>query len=293
MEPTNPANPYAAPANSYAPPKAELDITPSYFQTASLKNAREGRYDFRIGEVMVEAWRLVKGIKVSFWCAAAVISVIYLVLNTIVSIALVSVIGDVPSLFVRSYFTTLMGLVMTPFTTGLYMMGVRRALGAPVSFSTPFSYLSRSGSIIRGYSLIILASSLGIVLLLNAIVYLRAYPLIVLGSWLGLLPMVLLFIYLTIGYSLVPQLICDQELSAWRALGTSRRAINHRWWGVFGLWLVVTLITILSALVIVPLIWTLPWMCTVYGVLYRRIFFAGPPPEMPAASVSPAGPPPV
>ena len=50
---------------------------------------------------------------------------------------------------------------------------------------------------------------------------------------------------------------------------------------------------LLSAFLIIPLIWTLPWMCTVYGVLYRRIFFAGPPPEMPAPYVSPPGPPPV
>src|SRR6185369_6158146 len=57
MEPTNSPNPYEAPVDSYAPPTPDLDVTPPYLQTASLTNAREGRYDFRIGEVMVEAWQ--------------------------------------------------------------------------------------------------------------------------------------------------------------------------------------------------------------------------------------------
>jgi len=287
MEPTNPANPYAAPADSYAPPNAELDATPPYLQTASLTSAREGRYDFRIGEVMVEAWRRVNGIKASFWGAAAVVGVIFLVLSTICSFALVLAFGEEPGQFATTYFTTLMGLVMTPFTTGLYMMGVRRALGVPVSFSTAFSYLSRSGSIIRGYALTILLSSIGMDLMLIPIIYFKDHSLIVLASLLGMLLMVIVFIYLAIGFSLAPQLICDQELSAWRAIWTSRRAIHHRWWGVFGLWLAVTPLTILSAFLIIPLIWTLPWMCTVYGMLYRRIFFAAPP-----AHLTPAGPPP-
>jgi len=288
MEPTNSANPYEAPVDSYAPPTAELDVTPPYLQTASLTNAREGRYDFRIGEVMVEAWQRINGIKASFWGAAAVIGVIFLVLSTICSVALMLAFGEEAGQFVTVYFTTLMGLVMTPFTTGLYMMGVRRALRAPVSFSTAFSYLSRSGSIIRGYSLTILLSSLGMDLMLIPFIYLKDHSLIILASLLGMLLMVVLFIYLAIGFSLAPQLICDQELSAWRAMRTSRRAIHHRWWGVFGLWLAVTPLTILSAFLIIPLIWTLPWMCTVYGVLYRRIFFATPPDHL-----TPAGPPPV
>ena len=292
MEPTNPANPYEAPVASYAPSTAALDVTRPYLRTASLNNAREGRYDFRIGEVMVEAWQLVNGIKASFWAAAAVIGVIYLVLNTICSVTVTLAFGDEPGQFVTSYFITLTGLVMTPLTTGLFMMGVRRALAAPVSFSTAFSYLSRSGSIIRGYSLTVLASSLGMLLMVFPIIYLRSYSLIVLASSLGMLLMVFLAIYLAVGFSLAPQLICDQELTAWRAMRTSRRAIHHRWWGVFGLWLAVTVLTILSAFLIIPLIWTLPWMCTVYGVLYRRIFFSAPPPAMSAPYVNPAGPPP-
>jgi hypothetical protein len=262
MEPTAPVNPYA-------PPRAELEVAPTFGRTASLENAVEGRYDFRVGEVMDEAWTLVKGMKASFWGAAVVIGIIYLIVDTVGSVVLAMIVGENPNTLVKSVHSAIVGVVMTPLTMGLEMMCVRRALGAPISFSTAFSYFSRSGPAILGALLVVFLTYLGFALL------------IIPG------------IYLGIGYQLSTQLICDQELPAWRAMETSRRAIHHKWWSVLGLMLVVGLLTAISALLLlIPLIWTLPWAMMTSGVLYRRIFFAAaPPPDMPAPYVSPAGPP--
>lgn len=267
MESTEPVNPYA-------PPSTELDLAPSFRQIADLQGAREGRYEFRIGEVMDEAWRLVKGMKASFWGAAAVIGVFYLVIDTLVAVGLAMFVGDNPTAFVNSFVgsfrRSFVTVLMTPLTMGLQMMCVRRALGAPVSFSTAFSYLHRGRTAILGVGLVSLLTTIGTALL------------------------ILPGIYLFVGYQLTTILICDQEMKVWRAMETSRRAIHHKWWQFLLVIMVAFLLLWVSALpLLIPLIWALPWYLMVYAVLYRRIFFAGPPPEIPEPYVSPPGPPPV
>ena len=253
MEPTAPNNPYA-------PPSAELDVAKSSTQTANLENAVEGRYDFRVGEVMDEAWALVKGMKASFWGAAVVIGIIYMVVAMVCGVIFGLVFGATDNAAVKQLLNQVVAVLMTPFTMGLQMMCVRRALGAPISFSTAFSYFPRTGTALVGAFLVLVMSCLGTALL------------IIPG------------IYLAVAYELTTQLICDQELSAWRAMETSSRAIHHKWWSVFGLMLVVGLMTGISALLLlIPLIWTIPWAMMTSAVLYRKIFFsAGPPPDMPA-----------
>ena len=73
--------------NPYQAPKAELDMVAPAMAGGSLQDAVAGRYDFQIGEVMSEAWRLTKGFKASFWGAAVLI---YLV--ALIPLALVGVI---------------------------------------------------------------------------------------------------------------------------------------------------------------------------------------------------------
>jgi hypothetical protein len=80
---------------------------------------------------------------------------------------------------------------------------------------------------------------------------------------------------------------------------TSRQAIRHKWWRVFGLGLLVALLTGVSALgLLIPLIWTIPWAMMTTGVLYRRIFYAPVRAEIPTSVPIPppaaaGGPPPV
>ena len=265
MEPQPPTNPYAA-------PQAELDVAPpSAGLPANIAGAVAGRDDFTVGEVMDEAWKLVKGMKASFWGAAIVIGLIYLVVDTVFGLVLGAFFSEQPPLVLRTVYNGFVGALLTPLTLGMYMMCVRRALGQPISFSTAFGYFNQFGTA------------------------LVAGLLITLFTYLGILALLLPGIYLAVAYQLTFQLIGDQRLSASDAMRTSRKAITHKWWSVFGLGLVMGLMLVFSMLpLFIPLIWTFPWFMMTTAVLYRRIFYApapaaaaGPPP---VGAVAPAGP---
>jgi hypothetical protein len=257
--------------NPYEAPRADLHEAPTASALSpSLQDAIAGRYAFTVGDVMDEAWQLVKGMKASFWGAAIVIGLIYLVFETICALILGMFLTEEPNFAVKRIFEGVVGALMTPFTMGLQMLCVRRALGMPVSFSTAFSFFPRAGVALGGALLVLLFTLLGSLLL------------------------VLPGIYLSFAYLLTTQLICDRELSAREAMRTSSKAIAHKWWSVFGLSLLVGLLTVLSALgLLIPLIWTIPWAMMTTAVLYKRIFYgAGPPAAAPPAAGPPAAAPP-
>jgi hypothetical protein len=240
--------------NPYEAPRAQPDAPVTAGLSPSLQDAIAGRYEFSVGEVMSEAWDLIKGMKASFWGAAVVIGIIYVVFETIAAIALGLFLTNDANLLVRQTFNAVIGALMTPLTMGLQMMCVRRALGLPVSFGTAFKYLSRGGTALAGAVLVLILSGLGLLLL------------------------VLPGIYLIVGYLLTTQLICDAKLPAWTAMETSRKAITRKWWRVLELMLGVAILTGLSALgLLIPLIWTIPWAMMTTAVLYRRIFYAQAP----------------
>jgi hypothetical protein len=243
-----------APMNPYEAPKAELDSLLGPSMPANLVNAVEGRYQFTVGEVMDEAWRLVKGMKASFWGAAVLIGLICLVVSAIGGFVITLAVGEAPNAIAQQAMNRAFNIVLAPFLVGLEMMCVRRALGLPITFATAFSYFPKAGSVLVAAFLVTLLSSL------------------------GLLALLIPGIYLIVGYDLVLKLICDQNLSPWTAMETSRKAIGHRWWSVFGLLLLVGLLTSVSALgLLIPLIWTIPWSMMTGAVLYRRIFYAQAP----------------
>jgi hypothetical protein len=59
----------------------------------------------------------------------------------------------------------------------------------------------------------------------------------------GLILLILPGIYWLVGYTFSYLLVVDRGLSAWQALEGSRRVVNKHWWGVFGLTLVMLLLT--------------------------------------------------
>jgi uncharacterized membrane protein len=192
-----------------------------------------------------------------------VFGVISVVVNRLTGGVFAMVVGT-PRLLVRMFFQAVVGALMAPVSVWLTMMCVRRALGAPISFATAFSYY--------GKSLPVVGCSLVTVLL----------------TWAGLAALVLPGIYLMAAYAFALPLICDQGLSPWQALQTSRRAVNHKWFSVAGVTLLATLLTCVSALgLLIPLIWTIPWLGMTSAVVYRRIFNAAPLPAPGAVAVTP------
>ncbi len=61
--------------------------------------------------------------------------------------------------------------------------------------------------------------------------------------------------------------------SPWQALETSRKAVTKRWFSLFGLYVVLTLITVVAMIPLtLGLIWTVPLFFIATGIVYRNMF---------------------
>jgi hypothetical protein len=244
--------------NPYQAPKAELDVVAPAVAGGSLQDALAGRYDFQIGEVMSEAWRLTKGFKASFWGAAVLIYLLALIPLIVMgmlmgAMATPGAAGAVakPNFLLQIVFNLVVGTLMAPLTMGMFMMAIKRAAGLPVTFSVAFAYFKKAPVAILAGLLVTVLTYVGIALL------------------------VLPGIYLGLAYVMTIPLLGDRDLPVWQAMETSRKSLTHKWFRIFGLYLAVGLIVGVSALPLgIPLIWTLPWGILSIGVLYRKIFGA-------------------
>ena len=136
---TDPRNPYAA-------PRAELDLAPpSGTLPANIAGAVAGQYDFTVGDVMDEAWKLVKGMKGAFWSAGILIGIIYLVVDTLASLVIRAAMGGEPSLIVSSLYNGLVGALLTPLAMGMHMIASVARSGSR-SRSPPRSIISPSSA---------------------------------------------------------------------------------------------------------------------------------------------------
>lgn len=80
----------------------------------------------------------------------------------------------------------------------------------------------------------------------------------------------ILTIYFAVGYIFSSQLIIDRNIGAWAAMQLSLKAATKRWFCIFGtlIWLAIVLIAS-TLLLVVGLIWTLPYALNVIAILYR------------------------
>lgn len=239
---SEPVNPYLAPRND------ELRDTPRG-PDGDLDRAVAGQYDFTIGEVMSEAWQLTRGFKATFWGAAIII---YLLVGGLMGVTLaVAGVGGRESgagLVAQIVINVVMGVLGYPLGMGIFLLAIRRAGGLPVSFGVAFQTFGMLVPLVITGFLVTLLTYLGFLLIIPGI-------------------------YLSVAYILAGSLVVDRQLAPWRAMETSRKALTKRWWKVFGLMIVVTLLLGLSALPLgIGLIWTAPWAALTFGVLYRRIF---------------------
>ena len=89
----------------------------------------------------------------------------------------------------------------------------------------------------------------------------------------GFLLLVIPGIYLMIAYYMAMPLVVEKGMSPWQALETSRKAVTHRWFSVFGFFIVIAIILVVSSIPLgLGLIWTLPMVMIAYGILYRNMF---------------------
>ncbi|WP_263145224.1 hypothetical protein [Pseudomonas sp. RIT-PI-AD] len=260
--------------NPYSVPSSELQDLPSPSQVPTIEEALSRGYDFRIGALIGESWRRVKGTKGIIFGGFIVMYVVAFILMNLLSTVLVFTgvaglaamqaltqgaglgMGVVAMGFGFMLMMTLGMALCYPFFAGIFMVGIRRAADQPVSFNEIFSHFRRSVPVIVTALLVTLLSSIG-------------YMLFVIPG-----------LYLSIAYILAIPLVVERGLSPWQAMEASRKAIGQHWFKVFGLLLVLTLLMSLSSLPLgIGLIWTLPLTTIALGVLYRTVFGVLPAPR--------------
>ena len=208
-------------------------------------------YDFQIMDVIKEAWQRTSGLK------GPVLGAGVLIIAALIAISFASML--VLDLFsfidegLLSLFATIISCIISilsyPFFAGIIMMGLHRAVDAPVSYKMAFSYFS--------YTLPIIVASLCISILIAF----------------GFVLLIIPGIYLSIAYMFTLPLIVDKNMDFWQAMETSRKAATQHWFKLFFTGALMATIYLISAIPLgLGLIWTIPMFIALQGVLYRRIF---------------------
>ncbi len=216
----------------------------------SLAGAVAGDYDFTIGGVIQEAWARTNGLKGPFWGGALLLFVGLAAVSFVLGLVLgVGPMGESGSMLVPMLSQLLVMIVLYPCMAGIFMMGVRRSVDQPISFQMLFGYFPYLVPLVIAGILMTILMMLGFVLL------------IIPG------------IYLAVAYGFTIPLIVEKNLGAWEAMETSRKAVTRHWFKIFFLYLVMTLIFILSAIPLgIGVIWTYPMFVAMIGVMYREMF---------------------
>jgi len=236
--------------NPYQPPVAALEEPVVASETAggTLQDGIEGNYDFEIMDVIKEAWEKTYGFKGTLLAAGLVIFLIILVINFGVTF-LVSSVGLEENFIVALINQLIFMAIMYPFMAGIIMLGIRRSVNLPINFSMAFGYFSYTLPLIIVAILMTILTTIGFILLIIP----------------GL--------YLSFAYFLAIPLVVEKNLGPWQALESSRKAITHHWFKVFFTYILMGFIYMISIIPLgIGLIWTLPMMVNVSGILYRIMF---------------------
>ncbi|MBL4761890.1 MAG: hypothetical protein JKY93_04225 [Gammaproteobacteria bacterium] len=237
--------------NPYLAPEAN-EANTTHSAGGTLEDGVAGNYDFEIMAVIKEAWDKTSGMKAPFWGAALIIGLGLMVLMSLLSgilgIAVLSgnaVGGMGLSLVIQIIITAL----LYPFMAGIIMLGVRRSVDLPITYTQAFGYFGKT------IPLVIAAT------------------LITIGTMLGFMLLIIPGIYLSIAWLLTIPLIVEKDMGSWSAMEASRKAVTKHWFKVFFTYFLMVIIYLISVIPFgLGLIWTLPMMMNVGGILYRTMF---------------------
>lgn len=223
-----------------------------------MQRGLSGDYQLVSGDLVTEAWARVRGNKGKVWIAV----LMYMAVLFCISFAFTLLFGPPPSPVagavpiaspVDMIQQLVTGLLITPLWVGLIFVGVAIASDRPVKPASIFSWYGLALKLLFTYLL------MGLMILL------------------GTLLLILPGIYLAVSYQLALPLVADKNLGPWQALETSRKAVTHKWFTFFGLWLL-AMLAILGSMILlgIPLIWVLPTVLIGLGIAYRNVFGAEP-----------------
>lgn len=235
------------------PITAEVETQHSDRERASAGKGREQTDNgdiksTRIGDLLSKGWELTAGVKGPIWGGLAIMYGILFASGAFFALLIESGVMS-PDGLPAMVFDLATSALSTVFTAGMMYMGVKRATDRPVVWKDIFTGFSMAGQVI-------------VAMILQGILILIGFLLLILPG-----------IYLAIGYGMTFALILDKGMTPWQAMEASRKAVHKVWWKMFGLYLIVTLIMMISAIPLgIGLIWTLPMSIVLYGVVYVALF---------------------
>lgn len=238
--------------NNYSAPSSTL--VNQQGDARSLESAMAGDYEFGVMDTISEAWQNLSGLK-RYIIGAGILMYILLafVLGILIAIVMPSMGSDpedpMPMLFAQLVLQPVMFIVIMPFVGGIIVMCLKHLQGRDVTFGDLFSVFNKTLPLFLAAILINILVSLGFLLL------------------------ILPGIYLGVSYLLVVPLIIDRDLGVWEAMEASRKAITKRWFSVFGMYLLLGLIVIISMIPLgIGLIWSIPLMALSFMLMYQKMF---------------------
>jgi uncharacterized membrane protein len=242
--------------NPYKPPATEIHDNLGASETGgTLQDGIDGNYDFLIMDVIKEAWEKTYGVKATLLGAFLVYWLVALPITLGFDFVFATIMGFPGSdsivviILISLIQQSILAAILFPFIAGIMMVGVRRSVDLPVSLSMVFSYLV--------YAIPVAIAAILMTILMT----------------IGFLLLIIPGLYLSVAYLLTIPLIVEKNLGSWQAMEASRKAITHHWFKVFFTYFVMSIIMMISAIPLgIGLIWTLPMMVNVGGILYRIMF---------------------
>jgi hypothetical protein len=242
----------------YATPESDVVSRPrSERAGGNVDDAIDGNIDVAILETLGEAWRDLKGFKLKCHVASLIWFVIYL-LALLISVPIIFAVtamgANESSALAIGYVVQFVAVASTmPIMVGIAIMGIRHSQGKAISAGSVLNYFHRAPSVILWYFLMTLMIMLGYILL------------------------ILPGIYLSFAYMFSLPLVVEKDMSAWRALEVSRKAVTRIWFRAAGFFLLIMLLMTLGMIPLgIPLIWIVPWVTLAYALLYFKLFGAEP-----------------
>ncbi|WP_281646999.1 hypothetical protein [Parendozoicomonas sp. Alg238-R29] len=233
----------------YQAPESEV-VESSEQLYGSVEKGLAGDYDFSVSEILSEAWGKTKGSKLTIHIGYAIAFAVYIGAIAIM-VGATFALGD--SALFGILTQVLITAIGTPLMVGLFMLGLKRSVMSPISASEPLQYFHKTLPLL-GLSIV-------------ATVFIMV----------GFLLLILPGIYLSFAYMFAGPLCAEKNMGVWDSLETSRKAITHRWFSFFGLFLLLGIINLIASIPLgLGLIWTLPMTSIAMGIAYRNMFGVEP-----------------
>jgi uncharacterized membrane protein len=206
-------------------------------------------YTLEIGNVFSEAWQRTKGFKLKAWGAVILLYAIMFGVMFGLTFLLKGDGSEPPSPLNALLPVLIMYLIVFPLAAGLLMMSIHHAAGKPVSIGMLFGYFHKTLHLFFQYILMMILIGIGFLLL------------------------ILPGIYLMVAYYFAMPLLVEKNMGIWEALETSRKAVTQSWFTVFAIFILVSILIVVSMIPVgLGLIWTVPMSLVLYGVMYKTMF---------------------